>query len=288
MADDSYLGSLLGWLKGEPAQTPVKETLAPPLAAYPSNDDADYARRYGFSQNNIQQNYLDNQQAKVLGTNVNLEDAAKKYGIPLTKGMKEMAKNQPSFVPTGGAGMSLDMAASAAEDPKVSQVLDLSKNPHVAPDVNNIAMRAALAANRIPVAAVGFDPSRVALDTQSGTGVNIAGAYSPLKDAIYQNSAYPSTMVHESIHRGLEQLRRAHPQEMGKLDTQLPDEEYTVRWLMQNQAGNPESNRGGAAAKQIKTANDLFGDKYYDPALNQLNELAINEMKNKSRRSGPQ
>jgi len=72
--------------------------------------------------------------------------------------------------------------------------------------------RAGLASRRSALAALGLDPRRFALDGMTKEGsTNVAGAYSAKNDAGF---AVPgdtpdgaSTLVHESIHRGLQRLR---------------------------------------------------------------------------------
>lgn len=286
MADDSYLGSLLGWLKGEPAQTPVKETLAPPMLNYPSVGDAANARHYGFSDGNINQQYLDNQKARVMGHDLDVSGLSPKG--------KPVKSNVSFFMPSSADGMTITQAAESASNPKLSKVVDLKADPQ--PTVNDLAMRGALAANRIPVAAVGFDPSVTTLDTRIGSNATIGGAYSPFKDTIYSNADYPSNVVHESIHRGMEKLRQNYPDKMKTISQNLPSEEMVVRWLMKSQAGDPEFNyTGNVGQQQRRDAGNMFDQKQYpniagnyQKAVDQMQELAIQEMKNRGKRAGPQ
>ncbi len=100
--------------------------------------------------------------------------------------------------------------------------------------------RAALAANRSAIATLGYDPSRAAVDTEMKKG-NIGGAYSPSKDAIYAGAEDPSSIVHESIHRGLQKIRQ--DPEVKKEISRIP-EEMIVRFLMAKVMGDPEKEGG--------------------------------------------
>lgn len=258
MADDSYIGQVLNWLHG--SQPPTVNT-APPLSSYPSRDDADYARHYGFSNGNEQQGYLDNQKARVLG-----------YTSPETK----------MFKPASGVGLGI----AEAINPAINQVV----TPSAAGVPDNTMMRAALAANRSPIAALGFDPDKVVLDTQTKRPT-FGGAYVPSKDTIYSATNPDDSVVHESTHRGLEKLREQFPEARSLLSSpNSPDEETVVRWLMKNQAGDPEGNQGPIDAKQRQFAIDTYGMPYtdYKGNLDKLQELAIQAMKDRGKRVGPQ
>ena len=280
MADGSYIDQVLGWLKGNPATT---TNLAPPLASYPSNSDAEFARKYGFSQGNEHQQYLDNEKARVLG--LNMPDR-----MPFTKTpLPSPDPRRGQFVPASGAGLYADEAMNPAASKDVNpQETGLSGK------LDNLMMRAGLAANRSPIAAVGFDPSKVVLDTQMKHG-SMGGAYAPSLDTIYSTTSPDDSVVHESTHRGLQQLRQLYPDQAPKALKQLPDEETVVRWLMHSQGGDPEGGAGEVDAKQRQTGIDMFsGEKYpalaemYKAPLNQLQELAIDAMKNRGKRVGPQ
>ena len=133
------------------------------------------------------------------------------------------------------------------------------------PDTGQNYEAAQLAINRSPIAALGYDPHRINLDTESGTNTNIVGAYTPDTDRIYSNAAYPSNLVHESTHRGLEMLRQAglvSPE----LEKRLPkDEEKIVRYIMATAIGDPEKGRGPSGDKQRSDALWAFGRKVDDP-----------------------
>jgi hypothetical protein len=299
MADDSYVGNILSWLKGTPS-TPAASTFtpAPPLANYPTTDDADYARKYGFSQGAEAQPFLDNHTAHVMGRNVQTPAtpfSTSQNGVPLP-----VPRPQEFFIPTAGQG-SASKVVNAVDDPSLSQKVNLDdpNNGRLKGDLSNVVMRAGLAANRIPIAAVGFDPDRAALDPAIGGDGNIAGMTSVKKDyPIYSNvdPNDPSTLVHESIHRGMAKLTDMYPDKMHQIAQNLPDQEMIVRYLMQSQAGDPETAAQGAENKnQRNQAVNMFNSTLYPEqsakyksAIDQMNELAINAMKDRGKRVGPQ
>lgn len=158
-------------------------------------------------------------------------------------------------------------------DEKLSKMVSGNK------DTAEVYAKGALVSNRIPIAALGFNPDRATLETTL-KDVNIAGAYSPNKDRMFVIADYASTIVHESIHRGLEYIRRNSEEGKKILDKMREHtaEETIVRHLMATQAGNPESGRGELADEQIKAAqyaysNSVLADKR-NADLKRLTEIA--------------
>lgn len=139
------------------------------------------------------------------------------------------------------------MRLSETVDEKVSKVIE--SNPALA----EIYAKAALVANRIPIAKVGFDPDKTNLDTLTGKDANVAGVYSPTKDRMYVNAEFAEAAVHESIHRGLKMLKKARP-DLANAFLNLGTEEDVVRYLMATQAGDPEKGRGDMADAQRSNA----------------------------------
>ena len=70
-------------------------------------------------------------------------------------------------------------------------------------------LRAWIAAQRSPVAALGFDPRKIALAPEGTPQAGLAGFYHPRNDIMWSEATSPTTPVHESMHRGMEQLRTA-------------------------------------------------------------------------------
>lgn len=138
----------------------------------------------------------------------------------------------------------------------------------VAPALDDYYAKAALAANRSPLAALGFDPSRTALDlnerkAQARSGDNIyalGGVYNPGTDEAYASITSPSSIVHESIHRGIQKLNESPYWNKNWPDSggeQHDLNELVVRRLMQTKAGDPETYAGN---KQRETAMEHFGN----------------------------
>lgn len=296
MPDESYLTQIVNALKapftGAQAATTPQVTLAPPLASYPSNEDAEYARKYGFGENSNEP-FLNNQATRVLGfANKGIADLP----VKLKKGQTPAA---PVFIPESGAGRSLtNDLLTAADDPSRSSIVGPQTNvigvpkPELQGKLDNVMMRAALAANRSPIAAAGFDPNKTVVDALIGQST-IGGAYLGSTDNIY--SKPDDTIVHESTHRGLQKLREQYPDKMALLEKELPNEETVVRWLMHSAAGDPEAADPTAKAglAQRQDAINMFGDtnrfgKKNRVALDKMQELAIEHMKNRGRRAGPQ
>lgn len=272
---DSYLQQVLGWLRGDPPGTNV--TLAPVLSSYPSNEDADNAKKYGFGYGTGNEPYLNDERARIIGSH-------------FPSHMPDH-KDQKIFLPNSAIGMK---ASDAGHLGNTAPMIDLNAagNGTTKELLHNTMMKAALASNRSPVASAGFDPSRVALDTMIGAfgSPSLRGVYTPNTDSMY-SIAPEDAITHESTHRGLQQLRNAYPEAMGTLESTLPsNEEMTVRYLMQSRAGDPEANGGPIDKKQraqaVENFNLPFGDlgTQRQKALSQIEDLA--GMYNKDKRPG--
>lgn len=254
-------------------QPKITESRAPLLSGYPSQADAKYALEQGFGYGSGNEPYIEARRARVMGNS----DAS---------GNKFRAQS--------AAGLMLDAALSAVDDDKLGRMLDLDKmeNWKLKEKLGTTFTQAALAANRNPIAALGFDPSRTVMDLVL-KGANIGGAYEAKRDAIYANvdATDPSSVLHESIHRGLEKLRQSSPRAK-ELINRLPDEESVVRWMMYKYAGDPEKGIGDASDKQREKAIRYFDEEKADwtgarqKALNELMELAANMRKDRRPR-GP-
>lgn len=176
-------------------------------------------------------------------------------------------------------------------------MLDLGKikNWDVRRELGPVFAQAALAANRNPIAALGFDPNRTVMDIMLKKGT-LGGAYLPSGDAIYANvsDTDPSSVVHESMHRGIKRLKEYSPRAKELIEKELPDEESVVRWMMYSTMGDPEKDLGSISDKQRKgaiwwfdpaQAGNNFGAKRLK-ALAELMEIAVN-MRKEQRPGGP-
>lgn len=151
--------------------------------------------------------------------------------------------------------------------------------------------QAALAANRSAISTLGFDPTHIGLDTKTGPAT-IGGAFSPSQDKIWANvvKGNESSIVHESIHRGFDYLRKNSP-EAKEILSKMP-EENLVRYMMYKTMGDPEGKQGEIDAKQRQDAIDRF-EKFqfgeypkWKDNLNRLEEIAA-ELHKEKRPRGP-
>lgn len=284
---DGPLSTVLNWLRGPQATPSLGLEAAPALPAYPSSHDADYARNYGFGDNSVNEDYLNNNKARVLGQNLAFQE-------PVKKGARGGAREM--FLPTSGAGHSADFLTHDT----TSSDVDLNKSRELQGQLRNVMMQAALAANRSPIAAMGFNPSGVVMDAEI-KNPSLAGLYDAKQDRMYVPAETNDAIVHESTHRGLQKLREKYPEEskeaMRVLGAKGPNlsEEMVVRWLMSSKGGDPEGLAGNIDAAQRQAGIDVFDKNKYpinatarQEALRQLEELAIKDRLTRSRRSGPQ
>jgi hypothetical protein len=255
---------------GDPPTTVLPP--APPLASYPTPADAAEARKYGFGYGTGNEPYIQGDNARVVGY-----DQVTRYDTTSTgkgKNKRDVLTPVKSFVPEAATGLDTEQAASLANSDETSRSLDLTdpKNAAVQQDMGTMMAQAALAANRVPAAHLGFDPSRAAIDTQI-KNPTVGGLYSPDDDSMYVARTNPSSLVHESAHRGIKQLK-ADPA-LAALFKKLPSEELIVRYLMATQAGDPEKGSGPVADQQRASAMYVLGQSgMYKRELEQLNRAA--------------
>jgi len=221
-----------------------KEIPADKLSTYPSQDDAKEALKSGFGYGSGKENFYEAKNANVIGS----------------------VDNSGEWKPKGPRGYYSDEVSAFINDSKFTKNLDLDKveNWGLKEKLGTTFTQAGLAANRVPVAMLGFDPNRIAMDLVSDGGkVTLGGSFNPKADGIYANidKLDPSTVLHESIHRGFEIVRQ-RSEEGKKLLKELPAEETVTRWVMHSMAGDPEANSSGAVNdKQRKHAVELFSQK---------------------------
>jgi Large polyvalent protein associated domain 38 len=249
----------------------TKTIQVPSQSGYPTKEDAAHAREAGFGYGDVQ-NMLFGDEARTLGRpeRITVRD-------PKTKKVSA-SENWRSI---GGAGKYLEELIASVDDNTKSRLTKITD-----PEMRDNITRAALAANRTALATLGFDMRRLVLDTES-KGTNFGGAYDPKTDGMFVVGSEPSAMVHESMHRGIELVRKQRP-ELFK-DWPSDREEMAVRWLMQKH-GDVESGRGETADKQIAQAKTLYGDSYWGPsrraALDKI-EAAAAELLAQRRPRGP-
>lgn len=200
---------------------------------YPTAEDAAFARKAGFGYGGDQA-FASGDRAKIFGETTLVPQQA-------AKGKKPSVLEQ--FRATGAAdGESLTSVTAAAGDPARSRVRDITD-----PKMRDDLTRAHLAINRSALATLGYDPRHVAVDTLS-RDTNIAGAYSPKNDGIFVVGDTMDSLVHESIHRGIEKVRQQQPDLFKGWGV---DEESVVRQIMRTTMGNIEAGHGDLGDKQI-------------------------------------
>lgn len=139
---------------------------------------------------------------------------------------------------------------------RISEFLKLAqkqKPTKVSGEVSDALAQGYLAANRSALASLGFDP-RAMVSVLGEKDLNVNGTYDPERDMVTNFAGRPSTYTHESIHRGLEELRKAGV----NVDSKLPSagEEMFVRYLMRSRMGD---NEIGDVAKQYRDLGDSRG-----------------------------
>jgi len=239
------MGNILSWLTGgaQATPSPPQMTPAPPMGAYPNSDDVAFAKKAGFGYGNPAESFIEGKAAQVLK--------------PDTDGMK------------------IEDIVKATKDPKSVSVIDTEKDPIAGKQLDDVYTKAALAVNRMPIAALGFEPRKAAMDVQLGKA-NLGGLYSPSEDTMWVNSTYPSALVHESTHRGIN-LLRGNP-EAKQILGDMPNEEAIVRYLMAKQGGDDEKGLGGISDAQREGALYSFDkglrSNTYQKNLQSLDKIA--------------
>lgn len=245
---------LLDWLF--PGRT--KTIPAEPLAAYPSADDAAQARAGGYGYGDPQSAYIEGKAGNVFG------------------GFKEGKKVDP-FVPKTPSGS----LSQIWDKPRANLTGQSGINSGLLKDHQDAYTRAHLASNHLPIAALGLEGRNTTAD-MSGKATNIAGAYSADKDKAYFSGADPSSLLHESAHRGLA-LVKDRPELPERLRQRIggSDEESIVRQLMQKYAGDPEQGPVDIQQKRIAAINPTPQNDI--AALNDL----VSKMMQERRPRGP-
>lgn len=135
--------------------------------------------------------------------------------------------------------------------------------------------QAELATKKSPLAAIGFDPSNTFFTRGSDT--NILGFFDPRNKQIWQNQSSPNTIIHESIHRGIDKLEETGEYRKLAQSFEVPlngkTNETVTRALMYKHFGDVESERSGGNRNQQMNDGRVFAMKHGD-FLNALEERA--------------
>lgn len=298
------MAGLLDWLglgtRGTEAKThpaeqekfPTKDYgAAKPMGDYPSDFDAEEARRHGIGYGSVAEPYIDQKTTKVYGE-----------VRTSTKGKGKAATTTDTFYADSAEGRTVSQVLNAVNDKAKSANIDLTKPEFkgVRDRIGLTYTKAAMAVEANPLAKLGFDPKLIMMDV-SNVKTNLSGAYRhPEKDkqgfevgeGMYINATDPSTVVHETMHRGIRMLKERSPRAKELLDS-LPDfggNEMVVRYMMAKHMGDPEKvDPFGKEDKQRKAAIDMFENRFgkeYVKKVNEVLKIAEDEVA-KKRPGGP-
>jgi hypothetical protein len=165
-------------------------------------------------------------------------------------------------------------------------------------------MQAFLGAQRSPLAALGFDPTKmVSTVPKSGPELNVAGMYMPERDTIWHDGETGSTPVHESMHRGREMLQKYGSTPGGVRDSSIAQsdgatggnaaaingpkhDEMVVRALIARYFGDVEHIEGADAGNRQVRQGKNFG-ALNQGLLDQIEQAAADMVKKRGRPMGP-
>lgn len=252
--------------------SPREKAIREKNSTYPTTEDAYAARAYDQFHGDDVESYAKGKVARILGSVDKSGKVIPKAGLTddLTEFMRGIMKESES------------------------KNVDLTKkeNWKYADRLADEFTKAAIVAKRVPIAGLGFDPSRVVVDVKMDDigKSTIGGAYMAPgpegkgSDATYANFQGGGTIIHESIHRGLEKLRER--KDLRGAFANLPaDEESLTRYIMYKHAGDPEGDAGARDAEQRASAITRFensnGETYarYKEAIDKITKAAQDEIK---------
>jgi len=187
---------------------------------FPSKEDVEFAQKYGWGYGQSWERYFNNELIKIFG--------------------KEKGKTKKVEIEAlNFAGYTFEELHKVMNDSKWTMLID-PKHPEYNVVKNAIGQmygRAALASARSGIASLGFDPSKSITDLITEK-VNVGGLHWPSSDKIYINlhdkrKGFEGTaLLHESIHSGIEHLKRRTPKEskeiLSKLESNGITEEHIV------------------------------------------------------------
>jgi len=144
--------------------------------------------------------------------------------------------------------------------------------PYVArtKEQSDILMQAQIAANRSPIAALGYDPRELLTTPYEKAKFNFSG--STEDKAPYQmwaHERYPDTIVHEAMHRGLRKM-----EENGFKLPENVNEETFVRALKYRYFGDVEMGRGELGDEQVREGRDSLLFRKYSKLIDEMEAKA--------------
>lgn len=222
-----------------------------PLERYPTHEDVGFARQYGHFDIDPRSEYLNNQKFRLLAGNARPFLEGKNGGLP----------------------------AADIRDP----------GEFTRRRMHDYYARAGLASKRSALAALGFDPSVTTVDT--GAGFNVLGATrGDDRGEIYANIRNPSTLVHESIHRGVDRLKRTpfwRPEfKQYDADFDFDSNEHIPRYLMDKRVGQTSESNPPLRDRAVYHFEQSLGSKRNKKILDDMEMAASRYMASRNPR-GP-
>ena len=141
----------------------------------------------------------------------------------------------------------------------------------VSPSVSDNLMAGYLASRRSALAALGYDPRHMTIGEAPKADWSVSGSYYPKEDQILSTGVYPSTTVHESMHRGIQALRQAGVLPEGMKDL---SEESTVRAQMLRNYGDVEMGRGKLGDEQVNDGRYYNENRNFSPTMDAIEAAA--------------
>jgi len=238
----------MGWLDAIFGKSTVTDDRPP---AWPSADDVALSRKYNASYGQPAAAYVQPQPVP----------PGPSYGLPVPTAENPQYSGQVTTADTFPLLQRTYKMMSMGMPPIL---------PPAHPMTNAMAddMTAAyLGARKSAVSTLGFDPANMVIGQQPEKDLTLGGAYTANPDQILTTGAYPSTMVHESFHRGIEKMRQA-----GVLPTMPTGEEPIVRAMMQRKLGMVEQGRGDAGDSGVQDG--IFVNKQWPKELDAIEAAA--------------
>lgn len=173
----------------------------------PSADDTAFAQKNQWAYGQPWDDYFNNAMVRILASRQQNGEIVPRAGS-FSGGL---------LSPKGNVAFPQTLFSSQQRTPIETVDLTTPEAQKIKQQLMDVHARAALMANRDPIAWLGFEPSHTAIDLLSGRGASLGvgggtvmGVFDPIDDEVYANTIDDpaNVIVHESIHRGLERLQQ--------------------------------------------------------------------------------
>lgn len=303
---DSFMSSIKDFLFGAPTPKPIEHN-PEPNQPYPSKEDADFAHQARNAYGTGYEDYVYGNVAKVFGYDAPAEE--------IRQGKKVIGRVEGGFQPISPTTDEEILSRIPTTSARALESLP----PDMREKLRDTFGRASLAVSRDPIASLGFSPKDVVIDAM--VDPNKVQAYGatwsrpgvPGNSEMYTNLGREmSSVVHESIHNGLNKLEEGlypgdtkTPQEFRKIISkfrynsgandhdELPRfSEHLARYTMQKVMGDPEKEspyipKGykGVVEEMKEKARSLFEDspnhEAWQTLIKELRDLAAKRIAEK-------